>query len=71
MINDFSRYAHVDDERNLQLLILRNFTEADGIPLIYIGREEIITYSLAWPIPHDAPYKEVLDRIISSVIEVS
>lgn len=51
-------------------MIARHFTKQDGTSPIYIGKGKIITYSLAWPIPHDAPYKQALDKIITSVVEV-
>ncbi|KAK3887092.1 hypothetical protein Pcinc_008779 [Petrolisthes cinctipes] len=64
-----NKYAHIDSQNNLQLIISSLFTQRDGTTQIYLGREEVLTVSLAWPIPHDAPYKHVMDRIISFVIE--
>ncbi|KAG7163534.1 Ionotropic receptor 93a-like 7 [Homarus americanus] len=58
------KQAHLDARRYLQLKIAELYTGADGIPKLYIGRESIIPGQSAWPIPHDAPYRPVLDRCL-------
>ncbi|XP_042231760.1 ionotropic receptor 93a-like [Homarus americanus] len=63
------KQAHLDARRYLQLKIAELYTGADGIPKLYIGRESIIPGQSAWPIPHDAPYRPVLDRCLMAVIE--
>lgn len=61
----------MDTQQYLQLMVAKHFTEMDGTSPIYIGKSPVITYSLAWPIPHDAPYKYALDKIITSIVEVN
>ncbi|KAK4327145.1 hypothetical protein Pmani_002374 [Petrolisthes manimaculis] len=51
------------------LQIAERFTRADGKTLLYIGRDSIISGQSAWPMPHDAPYKPVIDRCLLAVIE--
>ena len=48
----------------------KHFTEIDGTSQIYIGRGIIVSSITAWPVPHDAPYKFVLDRGIMAIAEV-
>ncbi|XP_042231349.1 uncharacterized protein LOC121872583 [Homarus americanus] len=63
------KQAHLENRRYQQLKIAERFTKTDGTPKLYIGRESILPGQAAWPIPHDAPYKPVLDRSLMAVIE--
>ncbi|XP_069157677.1 ionotropic receptor 21a-like [Procambarus clarkii] len=63
------KQAHVDGRRYLELVIAEHFTLADGTTRLYVGREGILPGLNAWPIPHDAPYREAFDRVINAVIE--
>ncbi|XP_069960126.1 ionotropic receptor 21a-like [Cherax quadricarinatus] len=63
------RQAHVDGRRYLELVIAESFTDADGETALYVGREGVLPGFNAWPIPHDAPYKDAFDRVINVVIE--
>ncbi|XP_069951454.1 ionotropic receptor 93a-like [Cherax quadricarinatus] len=61
--------AYIDGQRYLQQVIADNFTLVDGSTQLYIGRESIFPGPNAWPIPHDAPYKPQLDKLMMSVVE--
>ncbi|XP_037800843.1 uncharacterized protein LOC119595769 [Penaeus monodon] len=61
--------AHMEARRYLQLVIAQKFTRADGSTRLYVGRESVFPGLSAWPIPHDAPYKPVLDRCIMAIVE--
>ncbi|KAK3886048.1 hypothetical protein Pcinc_009781 [Petrolisthes cinctipes] len=63
--------AHLETKRYQLLRIAERFTRADGEALLYIGRDSIMPGQSAWPMPHDAPYKPVIDRCLMAVIEVS
>lgn len=64
------RQAYMDARRYLELEIARRFTRADGSSSLYLARESVFPALSAWPVPHDAPYKPVLDRIILAIKEV-
>ncbi|KAK4314481.1 hypothetical protein Pmani_014186 [Petrolisthes manimaculis] len=66
-----SDQAHLETRRYQLLRIAEMFTRADGEALLYIGRDSIMPGQSAWPMPHDAPYKPVIDRCLMAVIEVS
>ncbi|XP_071527024.1 ionotropic receptor 93a-like [Panulirus ornatus] len=61
--------GHLDTRRYQELLIAERFTRADGSTMLYVGRESILPGQSAWPLPHDAPYKSVVDRCIMAVCE--
>ncbi|KAK4325371.1 hypothetical protein Pmani_004050 [Petrolisthes manimaculis] len=61
--------AHVGGRQYLELSVAKYFTRIDGTSPIYIGSDNIIPSTSAWPIPHDAPYKPVLDKTIMSITE--
>ncbi|KAG7163535.1 Ionotropic receptor 93a-like 8 [Homarus americanus] len=63
------KQAHLDAGRYQQLKIAERFIGADGTPKLYLGQESIIPGQAAWPIPHDAPFRPVLDRCLMAVIE--
>ncbi|XP_042231762.1 uncharacterized protein LOC121872772 [Homarus americanus] len=64
-----NKQAHLENRRYQQLKIAQRFTKTDGTPKLYIGRDSILPGQAAWPIPHDAPYRPVLDRSLMAVIE--
>lgn len=70
MIYFHFRRAHLGGRRHLQQVIAESFTGADGSTRLYLGRESILSGHSGWPIPHDAPYKAQLDRLIMATIEV-
>ncbi|XP_068241246.1 ionotropic receptor 93a-like isoform X1 [Palaemon carinicauda] len=63
------KQAHMEARRYLELIIAEKFTKADGTTSLYIGRESVFPGLSAWPIPHDAPYKDTLNRAIMAVLE--
>ncbi|KAG7163538.1 Ionotropic receptor 93a-like 9 [Homarus americanus] len=63
------KQAHLDAGRYQQLKIAERFIGADGTPKLYLGQESISPGMAAWPIPHDAPFRPVLDRCLMAVIE--
>lgn len=65
------RQAHIQVRRFLELVIAEQFTLADGTTNLYLGQESIFPGLSAWPLPHDAPYKYILDRYIMAITEVS
>ncbi|XP_066947169.1 uncharacterized protein [Macrobrachium rosenbergii] len=64
------RYPYLDSLRYLQHQLALHYTEADGTSKFYVGRERLLTTLNGWPIPHDAPYKDVFDFVISALDEV-
>lgn len=60
----------MEARRYLELVIAQKFTRADGSTRLYVGRESVFPGLSAWPVPHDAPYKPVLDRCIMAIVEV-
>ncbi|XP_068210468.1 LOW QUALITY PROTEIN: ionotropic receptor 93a-like [Palaemon carinicauda] len=64
-----SRQSHIDGTRYLEQQIAEHFTEANGDSRLYVGRQGVLPGLNAWPIPHDAPYKENFDAVILAVIE--
>ncbi|XP_068227768.1 ionotropic receptor 93a-like [Palaemon carinicauda] len=63
------RYPHIDSLRFLQHQIAIHHTQADGSSMFYIGREGVMSSVYAWPIPHDAPFKENFDFVILALLE--
>ncbi|KAK7040234.1 hypothetical protein SK128_015099 [Halocaridina rubra] len=63
------KQSHVAGRRIIQQTIAKLFTDAEGRTKLYLGRQSIFPAPSAWPIPHDAPYKSALDRIMMAVIE--
>ncbi|XP_042866380.1 uncharacterized protein LOC122249511 [Penaeus japonicus] len=63
------RQSHMGGRRYLKQKIAESFTDANGESELYIGRESLFPGPSGWPIPHDAPYKHVLDRLFMAVIE--
>lgn len=64
------RQAHLENRRSQQHSIAEWFTLPDGSELLYVGREDIVPGGSGWPLPHDAPYRDVIDRHLMAVIEV-
>ncbi|XP_064122547.1 glutamate receptor ionotropic, delta-1-like [Macrobrachium nipponense] len=63
------RQCHIDGTRYLEQQIAEHFTEANGDSRLYVGREGVLPGLNAWPIPHDAPYRENFDAVILAIIE--
>lgn len=60
----------MENKRYQQLRIAERFTRADGTEMLYIGQDSIMPGQAAWPLPHDAPYRPVIDRLLMAIIEV-
>ncbi|MPC76150.1 hypothetical protein E2C01_070555 [Portunus trituberculatus] len=65
----FHRSSHTDAKKNIQYEILDKFTEEDGSTPLYVTRGFVAPTPCGWPIPHDAPYKAQLDRLIVAIME--
>ncbi|KAK8397747.1 hypothetical protein O3P69_004498 [Scylla paramamosain] len=63
------RSSHLDGRKYIQYQILDKFTEKDGSTPFYVTREFVSPTPAGWPIPHDAPYKAHLDRLIVATLE--
>ncbi|XP_064122545.1 uncharacterized protein LOC135226774 [Macrobrachium nipponense] len=63
------RQCHIDGTRYLEQQIAEHFTEANGDSRLYVGREGVLPGLNAWPIPHDAPYREKFDAVFLAIIE--
>ncbi|XP_063886446.1 ionotropic receptor 21a-like [Scylla paramamosain] len=63
------RSSHLDGRKYIQYQILDKFTEKDGSTPFYVTREFVSHTPAGWPIPHDAPYKAHLDRLIVGTLE--
>ncbi|XP_037782039.1 uncharacterized protein LOC119578542 [Penaeus monodon] len=63
------REAHVAGRRYMEQKIAKYFSLPDGGGKLYVGRESLLPGISAWPIPHDAPYRRQLDRLMMAVIE--
>ncbi|XP_063886458.1 ionotropic receptor 93a-like [Scylla paramamosain] len=61
--------AHLDPKKYIHYKILDEFTEADGSTRLYVSRGSVFPSPCGWPIPHDAPYKAQLDRLIVATLE--
>ncbi|XP_042233807.1 uncharacterized protein LOC121873993 [Homarus americanus] len=61
--------AFMDGRRYLKQMIADHFTRVDSSTQLYIGRESVLPGLGAWPIPHDAPYKPQLDKLILYIVE--
>ncbi|XP_042872734.1 uncharacterized protein LOC122253581 [Penaeus japonicus] len=64
------KQSHMDGERYLRLAIAEHFTLADGSNRLYVGRGSVLPTIAGLPIPHDAPYKPQVDRLLMTIIEV-
>ncbi|XP_047473672.1 ionotropic receptor 21a-like isoform X2 [Penaeus chinensis] len=64
-----NREAHVAGRRYMEQKIAKYFSLPDGGGKLYVGRESLLPGISAWPIPHDAPYRRQLDRLMMAVIE--
>ncbi|XP_071528798.1 ionotropic receptor 93a-like isoform X2 [Panulirus ornatus] len=63
------KQAHIGSRQYLEYIIAYRFTESDGSTRMYVGQENIIPSTSAWPIPHDAPFKAAFDRNIKAILE--
>ncbi|XP_069169716.1 ionotropic receptor 93a-like [Procambarus clarkii] len=63
------KQAFMDGRLYLKQTIADHYTRVDGSTILYVGRESAVSSTGAWPIPHDAPYKPQLDRIMMFIIE--
>nr|XP_053641776.1 uncharacterized protein LOC128695299 [Cherax quadricarinatus] len=61
--------AHVGGRRYMEQMIASYFSQADGTTDLYVGRESILPGISAWPIPHDAPYTQQINRLMMAVVE--
>ena len=53
------------------LQIAEYFTNPDGSTRLYVARQNVIPNYAGWMMPHDAPYKQDVDRSLLRVIEVT
>ncbi|XP_042233811.1 glutamate receptor 2-like [Homarus americanus] len=63
------RESYMDGRRYLEQMIADHFTRVDGSTQMYVGRESVLPALGAWPIPHDAPYKPHLDKLMLYIVE--
>ncbi|ROT75896.1 Variant Ionotropic Glutamate Receptor [Penaeus vannamei] len=63
------KQSHMDGRRYLDQMIAEHFTDARGEAQLYVGRQSVLPGLAGWPVPHDAPYKPQLDRIMMRIIE--
>ncbi|XP_071535898.1 ionotropic receptor 21a-like [Panulirus ornatus] len=63
------KQAHLAARHVINHWIGEHFTRADGSNPLYFGRESIDPGLSAWPIPHDAPYKLQIDKVMMIVNE--
>ncbi|KAK7073922.1 hypothetical protein SK128_008435 [Halocaridina rubra] len=64
-----TKSAHCEPNLYLKLIILKEFTGVSGESQLYISKDYLMPSYLAWPIPHDAPFKPELDALMNSVVE--
>ncbi|XP_047483147.1 uncharacterized protein LOC125035052 [Penaeus chinensis] len=64
------RQSFMDGRRYLEHMIAEHFTDARGEAQLYVGRQSVLPGLAGWPIPHDAPYKPQLDRLMMRILEV-
>ncbi|XP_037781894.1 uncharacterized protein LOC119578371 [Penaeus monodon] len=63
------RQSFMDGRRYLEHMIAEHFTDARGEAQLYVGRQSVLPGLAGWPIPHDAPYKPQLDRLMMRILE--
>ncbi|XP_037781895.1 uncharacterized protein LOC119578372 [Penaeus monodon] len=63
------KQSHMDGRRYLDQMIAEHFSDARGEAQLYVGRQSVLPGLAGWPIPHDAPYKPQLDRLMMRIIE--
>ena len=69
-VSFFNRSSHTEEKKSLQYEILDKFTKEDGSTPLYVSREPLFSAPSAWPIPHDAPYQDHLNRWMIATLEV-
>ncbi|XP_047480119.1 glutamate receptor ionotropic, NMDA 3B-like [Penaeus chinensis] len=62
-------HAVIANRQFLDYVIAQNFTDATGKARLYVAQSNLETVFLGYPIPHGAPYKPLLDRIILAFTE--
>ncbi|ROT79299.1 Variant Ionotropic Glutamate Receptor [Penaeus vannamei] len=63
------RQSFMDGRRYLEHMIAEHFTDARGEAQLYVGRQSVLPGLAGWPVPHDAPYKPQLDRLMMRILE--
>ncbi|XP_063868156.1 ionotropic receptor 21a-like [Scylla paramamosain] len=63
------RKAFFHERYNTMLHIAEYFTNPDGSTRLYVARQNVIPNYAGWMMPHDAPYKQDVDRSLLRVIE--
>ncbi|ROT65054.1 Variant Ionotropic Glutamate Receptor [Penaeus vannamei] len=63
-------HASIESHLLLNYIIAKDFTDAAGRRKLYVGKSYLLTTFSAWPIPHDAPYKQQLDKCLLAFTEV-
>ncbi|XP_045127229.1 ionotropic receptor 21a-like isoform X2 [Portunus trituberculatus] len=63
------RKAFFHERYNTMLQIAEYFTNPDGSTRLYVARQNVIPNYAGWMMPHDAPYKQDVDRSLLRVIE--
>ncbi|XP_076046185.1 glutamate receptor ionotropic, delta-1-like [Oratosquilla oratoria] len=63
------KFALMEGQPFLKYQIAKSYTRADGSNPFYIGKEAMWEIMCGWPLPYNAPYKHVLDKKISSVLQ--
>ncbi|XP_047485604.1 ionotropic receptor 21a-like [Penaeus chinensis] len=62
--------AFIESHLLLNYIIAKDYTDATGRGKLYVGKSYFLTTFSAWPIPHDAPYKQQLDKCLLAFTEV-
>ncbi|XP_037797027.1 ionotropic receptor 21a-like [Penaeus monodon] len=66
---EHNKAAVLESHLLLNNIIAKNFTDATGRGKLYVGKFYLLITFSAWPIPHDAPYKQQLDKYLLAFTE--
>lgn len=61
--------AYFHERLNVGINIASHFTNADGQSKLYVAKENVMPGYAAWMVPHDAPYRDNINRILMPVFE--
>ncbi|ROT76092.1 Variant Ionotropic Glutamate Receptor [Penaeus vannamei] len=63
-------HAVISSRSFLDYIINQNFTDATGKAKLYMAKTNLDTVFISYPIPHGAPYKPQLDRLLLAFVEL-